>query len=348
MYSLAKLLTEEPEKLERIGLLFLKLLVTLFIGSAFFGLNISISEFVQNPIPNDYTLTNFVFFLILLVVIWFTVWTFIAEIIIGQLIIWAVSKIGNSKSIFNDVLAFINVIKKKGDNIAPAKNVIAFSDMLQNYSDEDEKIVKDSKSRIRQYYLVTTVIYFTLIFAKDINFPCWLKWFGGIMSFNFLLGSAISNKLHEYFTDNLDEMKKQFSRLAYAQMIIKAIEQNPFLKQHYEKGDKWMRIHLKRKTEDESLPETFKFYPVFHWNEGLTKIMLDKGLEQRSGKELPPEKIGKHYDVVVCNIKPDDKNIKDILSQPSFVYLHCETEEQVYKNIEVLLFQVTKGMYSIY
>ena len=88
MYNLAKLLTEEPEKLERLGILFLKLLVILFIGSVFFGFNISISEFFENPIPKNYTISNFILFLISLIFIWFVVWTLIADFILGEIVIW--------------------------------------------------------------------------------------------------------------------------------------------------------------------------------------------------------------------------------------------------------------------
>ncbi|MCW3085100.1 MAG: hypothetical protein JWP12_2466 [Bacteroidetes bacterium] len=347
MYNLAKLLTEEPAKLERLGILFLKLLVTLFIGSAFLGFNISISDFVENPVPKDYTISKFIFFLIMLVIIWFVVWTLIAELIIGELMIWLLSKIGNKKTIFTDVLHFLDVVKKNNETLSPNKYVIVFNQMLHSYTDEDEKVITESKSRVRQYFLVVTVVYVALLLAKDVSLPCGLKWFGGIMIVNLLIVNVIFNQIHNYFSDNLDEMKKQFSRMAFSQMIINAIEQNPFIKNHYEKSDNWQRIHLNKKTELDWLPESFKFFPVYYWNDTLTKIMLDKGLQKREGKEIKPEKIGNHYDVVVCNVKPDDENVKSILSQRGFAYLHCENEEQIYKNLEVLLFKVTNGMYRI-
>jgi hypothetical protein len=326
---------------------YLKLLVTLFFGSIFSGLNISISGFVENPIPKEYSITKFILFLILLITIWFILWTLIAELIIGELLIWAVSKIRNNKTIFDEVLSFLNVIKKKGDNITPAKHAIAFSEVLQEYNEKYEQQINQSKSRIRQYYLVTTVTYLTLIFTKDFTLPYWLKWFGAIMSLNFFIANVAYNKVHGYFKENYDEMRKQFSRLAYAQMIANAIEQNPFINHHYEKSDRWFRIHLKRKTNVEHLPETLKFFPLFHWNDSLTKVFLDKELEKRAEKNLSVSEVGKHYDVVICNIKPDEENIKNISSQSGFAYLYCENEEQIYKNLEVLLFKITNGMYRI-
>ena len=51
----------------------------------------------------------------------------------------------------------------------------------------------------------------------------------------------------------------------------------------------------------------------------LTKAFLDKGLQQRAEKKPLLEKKGNHFDVIVSNVKPDEENIKSILSQPNFV-----------------------------
>jgi hypothetical protein len=347
MYSFAKLLTEEPEKLERLGILFLKILITLFIGSVFFGFNISIAEFFENPIPKGYTISNFILFLISLIFIWYVVWILIAELILGEITIWLLSKIGNKKYIFTEVLSLLKVVKKDNKNLSPEENVITFNEMLQNYTEEDEKDIKEGKSRLRQYYIVATVIYITLLCSKDIILPCWLKWVSPIMVTNILIASVVLNQIHNYFTENLDEMKKQFSLFAFAQMANNAIDKNPFIKHHYKRIGLWNRIRLERKTEDDRLPNSFNFFPLYYWNDSLTKAFLDKGLQQRAEKDPLLVKKGTHFDVIVSNVKPDDENIKSILSQPGFVYLHCEDEEQIYMNLEVLLFKVTKGMYRI-
>lgn len=347
MYNLAKLLTEEPEKLEKVGFIFLKLLVTLFIGSTLFGFNISISEFVQNPITQDFTISKFILFFILLAVIWLVVWTIIAEMIIAELLIWLLSKIGDKKDMFTDILHLLKIVKKDKEYLSPNKNTIRFNKIIHAYNDEDEKKISEGKSRIRQYYIVTAVIFVTLLCAKDVLLPCWLKCFGGFMIINLILGCVVFNMIHNYFTENLDEMKKLFSRMAFSQMIIDAMEQNSFIKHHYEKGNNWKRIHLKRKTDVDWLPKSLKFFPVYYWNDALTKAMLDKGLKQRAEKDIKLTEIEGHYDVLICNIKPDDENIRRITSQPGFAYLYCENEEQIFKNLEVLFFKITNGMYRV-
>jgi hypothetical protein len=347
MYNIVKLFTEEPEKLERVGILFLKFIMTLFISSTFFGFNISISHFFENPIPKDYTISNFLLFVISLILIWFVIWNLIAELFLGEILISLLSRIGNKKSIFLEILGLLNIIKKDSKNLSPAKNVISFNEFLQKYTEENEKFINESKSRVRQIFIVASVLYITLLFSNDLILPQWLKWVGAFVVLNFLIGSIILNQVINYFTKNLDEMKKQFSRLSFSQMIINSLDQNPFIKENYKRDGLWARIRLQRITDNDSLPESFKFYSFYYWNDTLTESIIDWGFKQYTEKKIVGEKEGMHFNVIVSNIKPNEENIKFILSQPSFAYLLCENEEQIYKNLEVLLFKVTKGKYRI-
>lgn len=347
MYNLAKLLTEEPEKLERLGILFLKLLVTLFIVSSIFGFYIPINVFVEDLIPKDYTIVKALLFLILITIIWFIVWTIIADLILGDFLIWLLSKIGSKKEIFTAALAALKIVKLKNENISPLRNVVAFNSILQDFTDEDEKAINDNKIRIRQYYLVALVIFITLIVSKNVILPIWIKWFSGIMIIFFLLVCVVTNQIHEYFKENLDDLKKQFGQVAYVQTIINALDHNVYLKRHFEIDNSWRRINLKRKIESDDPPETLKLFPLFLRYEEIARIILNKELQKRSREEIPADKIGKHFDVVLCNFKPDEEIVKDILSLPNFAYLHCENEEQIHKNLEIFLFKVTNGNYRI-
>lgn len=352
MYNLAKLLTEEPEKLERIGILFLKLMVTLLIGSAFFGFNISVSAFIHDPIPSNYSVTKLILFFISLVAIWFVTWSMIGELIIGELIIsflsWLVNRFIDKKDVFNDILSTLKVVKKKGKSIGPAKNVIIFNELLTTYYSEGEKVISESNSRARQYYIVMSIVYISLSFTQDVVLPCWLKVLAWAMILNFLLTTLVFKQIWDYFTENIGEIRKQFCRLSYEQMIIRTIEQNPFIKEHYEMKPPHAKIHLKRETDNPNLPVTFNIYPVFHWNNSLTKEMLDVGLQQRAKSQTSAKREDTHFDVIVCNVKPDDDNVKSILSQPGFVYMYCETEEEMSENLELLLFKTTNGFYRIH
>ncbi len=155
MYNLAKLLSEEPEKLERLGILFLKLLITLLLGSIFLEYEFAISTLAENPIPKEFTLSKFVFYVIILIVIWFIVWGVIADAILGYLLINILSKIGNKKEIVLDWLIFFNVIKKRYSTLQPGKNIIAFNSLLQSYTEEDALSFKENQIRARQYFLVS-------------------------------------------------------------------------------------------------------------------------------------------------------------------------------------------------
>lgn len=346
MYNLAKLLVEEPEKLERLFFIFLKILITLFISCILFGFNLSITEFVEKLIPQNYTISKLIYFIVITIIVWLVIWNIIAEIILGECVIWLLSKIGNKKIIFNEVLGLLKVVKIKNNNISPEKNIITFNELLQSYSKDGEKYIKESKSRTRQYYAITTVIYLSMFFANDIVFPNWLKLVGGILIFNFLLSSITLHQIHSLFSENLEEMKKQFSRLSYAQMVINSIENNSFITQHYKRLGHWTRIKLERKTDVDWLPETIKFYPFYYWNELLTKMILDKDLQQIAENYSKYERKNT-YDVLISNVELSKDNINNILANPQFVYMYCQNEENILKNIDVLLFKITNGNYHI-
>lgn len=347
MYSLAKLLTEEPEKLERMLLSFFKLLIVLYLTNLIFDLNFSISGFVENPIPDDYSIFELILFIICLILVWIAVWGVIGDLLLAELLIWATSKIGKDESAFKNLLVAIKVLEKEEYGHSPAKNVILFSSVLQIYDDDIAQLVNESKSRIRRYHVAIIVTYFVLLCTPD-EIPSWLVWIGTFMSINSLIACAAIHKFHRYFQENRDVMKKQFDGLAYMQMIINSLQQNHFIKEHYEMTNKWRRVVLKRKSKVEGLPERLRFFPVFHWNDSLTKIIVNDSLEKQARKNKQREGDVNFYDVIISNVKPDDDNIRSIKSQPYFAYLHCEDEERIYENMEVFLFKISQGTYRIH
>jgi hypothetical protein len=251
--------------------------------------------------------------------------------------------------VFEGVLVYLKIIKKQRDSISPTEKSIAFWDFLKSFNDQSEKELSDAKSRIRKYYLLILVTLGTLLTSKDVKAPIWLICVGVYFLLNLFVLNILIHKMYEYFTEHRNEMEKLFGRLAYSQMIINSIEQNPFFKHYYDRSDRWIRIHLTRKNgELNELPETMKIYPQFYWNDMLMKASLDEAFKKSSERNFSVEKIGKHYDIVISNIKPDDTNVKYILAQNSFAYLHCENEEQIYKNLELFLFKVTNGFYRIH
>ncbi len=346
MYTVATLLAEEPEKFEKLVFVFLKMLVTLLVTSVLFDFNLSIPELGEKFIPQSYSISRLIYFIILTIIVWFVIWEIIAEIILGEFVIWALSKIGNRKTIFNEVLGIFNVVKTKNNNIGPAKNIIIFNDLLQTYSTDGEKFINESKARARQYYIISTVVYFSMLFAADIFLPNWFKWMGVLLIINFLISSLTLHLIHSYLSLNLEDMKKQFSRLSYAQMVINTIEKNSFIKQNYNRRGDWTRITLERKTDFDWLPEILSIYPFYHWNELLAKTVLDLGLQEVANKHSNKEN-NYTYRVLVSNMDLNSKNISNILANPQFVYMKCQNEEQMMKNIEILMFKITNGNYSI-
>jgi hypothetical protein len=338
MYNFAKLLTEEPEKLERIGILFIKLLVTLLVGSQLCGFNMSISDFIENPIPEGYTLSECIIFGLSLVFIWYFLWSTAAELGMEGLT-RLLAKIGNEKKMTIDILRLLNVVKKSGGNIYPAKNIVIFNQMLQAYDAEDQQYINNGKSRLRQYLVVLMGIYFTLLFSKDVIIPTALHLICILMLLNFIVVNALAHKIHNYFEDNIDELRKQYSVLAYVQTIMNGIKQIHTIETNYEIDGPRARIWLKKKASGGDLPQSLKIYPIFHWNDTLLKqVIRDEIIVRRNRNTDKPH----HYDIVICNVAPNPEDTKVIEAQPGFAFLHCENEEQVYRNFELFLYQASR------
>jgi len=344
MYNLAKLLTEAPEKLERLIILFLKLLIVLFLCNSLFNYNISISKFIESPIAKDFSISKVIFFIVIIIAVWLLVWNVFAEIILGDLLSFFFSKLVGKVHFYKFLNDSLKIIKDKAGTSNIANSIIQFVD---NYLNEFTNTLKEGKSRIRQYYFILTILYFTFIFfIKDIDLSNWLKWFGGILILFYLLVNVFVNLLYIYITENTDEMKKLFSRLTFCLMTVKAVEQNPFIKQNYKKSGNLKRLRLDRQNEDKRLPAMFQIFPVYYWNDTLIKAVLDKGLQDQTKTERTI-KTENFYDVLISNVMPNEENVRNIVKIPHFAYLFCEDKDQIYKNFEVFLFKVTNGLYRI-
>jgi len=50
---------------------------------------------------------------------------------------------------------------------------------------------------------------------------------------------------------------------------------------------------------------------------------------------------------LISNVELSKDNINNVLANPQFVYMYCQNEENILKNIDVLLFKITNGNYHI-
>lgn len=337
MYNFAKLLTEEPEKLEKVGLLILKFLITILIANLLFGFNISISEFLENPVPKDYTIKKLIITIISFILIWFVLWNLIADLILGEVVVRLLSKFDKDENVFRVVLELSGVIKtNQQKQYLPNRNIITFYNLLQNYSVEDDNFISAEKSRVRQYYIISFIIYIG-IFIIDEKSLLWLKWFGFIVVLNFLIATVFLNKAHRYFVNNIPELRKQLQPLSFAHQCLFAINENRLIKLNYKKVRPFGRNCFELLNDNNSLPKLIKFYPFSFGNifiaSSLIKDGMNKLIEQESVKTDT-------YIVIISDVLPSDKEIAEVKAQNNFAYLYCKNEEEIIENLEILFFEM--------
>ena len=346
MYNIVNLLTEEPKKLERIILLFLKLLVVLFVGGEIFDYQFSMKDATDEIIPQDYTISKGIFFLISLTIVWYLVWTIFADVIIGGLSVWIFSRKPVKRDTFMEILHWFSVVEQKGKGkgkyIVPGKQVIKFQEMLSNYTDEDDDFIEDGKSRLHGYFSISVVIYIVLLSASDLNLPILLIIFGAFMILNMLVLAVVINKAHRYLIDNFDALKKEFGFLAYAEMTKRALEQNQHVSRNFEFGGKWKAIGLKKKFEQSGLPEEIRVYPFYVWNEEFGKEVVEDMIAVR-GRETDRFKDRDVHFILISNTEISEKAKEMLELNPKLDYIECEVnEEKIYKRLELLFYRIAK------
>src|SRR5574337_323065 len=135
MYNLAKLLIDEPHKLERLIILFLKLLITLHVTGLIFGYDLSVGSIIENPIPKTASAIQVIYFFVIVVAAWFVLWGVIAEILLYDVLIGLLSNIGNDRAVFIVMMWLLGVAEEKDKKLFPKGHIISFADSLNDFHD---------------------------------------------------------------------------------------------------------------------------------------------------------------------------------------------------------------------
>ncbi|MFK7785899.1 MAG: hypothetical protein AB8B56_12325, partial [Crocinitomicaceae bacterium] len=99
IYSLTKLLSEEPEKIELTILNFLKILVTIWFVSLFLEIKVDYKDLSEGIIPDNFGITSVIKYVLIAIVIWYTIWWALSDIVLG-FIVFIFAKIGKDRSSF--------------------------------------------------------------------------------------------------------------------------------------------------------------------------------------------------------------------------------------------------------
>lgn len=327
MYNLAKLLIDEPHKLERLIILFLKLLITLHVTGIIFGYDLSVGAIVDNPIPKTASAIQIIYFFVVVTAVWFILWSIVADLLLYHVIIGLLARIGKDRDVFMGTMWFIGIVSERNGRLIPKDNLISFADSLDNFTPETP--LEEGQTRLKQYFLLTTVSYVVLLSSPSTSLSKAEIIIGAIILLNLFVAIISNTKFDSYLTENLDTVKRELQPLAYGQKIMKAIGEIKAF-QNFEAPHKGKKIVLKRKAGVASLPTTLKILPAYHWNEKLGQEMLLRMANARKMKNLSENS----YDMLLTNMRLTQEIASAIKSQKNCACISAKDPKEIFLRLE--------------
>lgn len=332
MYNLARLLTEEPKKLERLIILFFKLLITICFATTLFGYKIELSTFIDTPIPKNITAADVIYFLLLSTLIWFVLWFIILENIFYELPIWLLTRKNDFKNSFLFYLDFFSILNvNKNNKITGADtNIISFYRFLNQFdkSEDNKETLRDIRERLKQYYLIVVPAFCFLLFEYDLK--SWEIIIGTYFIINFFIGNTIICRAHKYIDSNLEAIKREIGPLAFAKQITETMNEIQLFS-NYETPKVYKKMVIKRISGYEALPSELMIVSAFHWNHSLGKRMINSLVERG---QLPTKMRDGRYTLFITNIPLDTETINRLNKSEWFSILMAGTEEEMFFQLE--------------
>ncbi len=333
MYNLAKLLTEEPAKLEKLIILLFKLLITFFFTCLLFGYSFSIQSLIKDPLPPSLSTTKLIYFFLGIFVVWYLLWRLCGEVIIGDLLIRLLAWPWNKRKTFVEILSFIGVAKESYGYLNPKKHIIVFSEALMELDKEEtDKFISENHSRLREYFVLSFVVFVLLLLTKDVQLSRWQIWVCSIMLVNFLLGCTFFHLMKGYIYDNLESLKREFEPIAYAQKALNAICENKELMQYFEKPTEAKSIFLKKKEGMNYGPAEIRVRSMYHWNQILGQMALEDTFIKWGKAERKREE--GLIEICISNITPTQDMERSVKNLDGFLYIHATSEKEIFSGLE--------------
>lgn len=334
MYNIAKLLTEEPEKLERLIILLLKFLICLWVPCYIFDIDIRLNfEDISNGKTfSEYSIASIIYFVSIFIVSWFVLWKIGELIAIGviylisliiKLLSKLVSKWFTTVDFFKTILIILNVVDSDG---YPKQNIVAFSESLEELEKSEVNIFDEASSRTNQYLFIGTVIFLVLILSKDISLDPTLNVVIIVILCLSLINSALINLTGKYIYSKLPKLIMGVKQASHYYHVKSALADK--MKFPYNAEYKRKRIVL-TKQEDYMPSPRIEFIPIYFWNLNLGDKMLADNLVKKNEFE--------GYRVIISNIKSD--SLEKIVSKTNnVIYIFGETNEEIKNRIDELFY----------
>lgn len=328
MYNLAKLLTEEPKKIEKLLILFSKLILTFYLTSSIYSFKFSFLSVVENPIPKDLTTEKIIYFFSSLVIVWYVCWNLIVGGILTLLPIWLITRNKNGKETADAFLRLVDVASSVGNSYIRRKNIIEFENDMDKV--ETLKEFEEYDDRFKEYYMLSLTTFLSLLFFSDVHLPGWTIYFFISLITGFFVLSILVSLAHKYFTDNWTFLRNEFKSLAYYQKVSNVICESKIVKNQYDVLDLNRIIHLNIKNGITNPHSEILVHVNFSTSDFLAGQHLHLMLRSYDNVQHTAGRLI----IVICNKKPDERNLQEISQNPMWIYLQAKTELQILNRFE--------------
>lgn len=340
IYSLTKLLSEEPEKIELTILNFLKILVTIWFVSLFLEIKVDYKDLSEGIMPDNFGVTSVIKYVLIAIVIWYTIWWALSDILVG-FIVFIFAKIGKDRSSFLMMVSGLGICEVKNDIIIkPEVGIVEFYEVLDSAHQEDE-YPKLNDIRINIYF---SLLLFLLIVISVSGMFHWA--FIAIISFvllNLFFGMVVITKILRYFKTDTRIILKEFGYWNHVQKIRNAINENDLGKE-YKVEFKPKKIFLlpreQKETKEQKEFKSIEIFPEYHWNNKIGSSILMERLKT-SNTENRFGGTTKKYGIVVSNLTENSNEDLNI-DNPYFKVVHGRSKNDIYNRLAESIFEIKR------
>lgn len=328
MYSIAKLLSDEPKKLESLILAILKLLATVWFAQLLLGFKTNLSEFTVDSFFKNFKVDESIYFVLTSIGIWYLLWEIIIDLGI-DFFISLISMIGNPEKTLSWYLRVTYSVRTENDHIIDSRQNI-----LYLAEPNVELFPFTIQSRANQIFSIGLISLIILLNSK-IDLKGWQIALLIFAIINFFIVSVVQRKLHDYYNENSDHIKTLYYPFVQLQRVKNAVDQFKSLKK-FKRNVTKRRILLSKTGQITSLPDEIIILPLYHRNVALGK----KAALQEKNKIFKKEYENKL--IVICsNFYREDQRLNKI---SDLIYcIYGESQEEIYKGFEELLYILRKS-----
>lgn len=328
-------MTQEREKLERIITLIVKLLITMYIINVLFNDEIKLFELISNKSLAEFKISGLITSIFYLVVTWFVVWNILVELILFQIVIGAIAKIGKDEDSFRYVLLLLGVMNK---NSKPSKNVHSFSHTLNKFDGTHEIDITEEVGRIKDITSILIIYFILSMLVPELVMPVWLSWIIGIVILNMIFTDIIIQKGQKFFNENYFKIRNQINAMSYYKTVFDGINDCFSVNKYYSVTDILSTIQLFRMFDKFEVPKSIKVIPLYFENK--EQLEWHFTMKKMTGQGNTSIDKNSKITVFVSNLESNTSIKKKIKANSNFAFLLCKNQNDVKTNIEILLSQL--------